>query len=1164
MAILTYLQSLGATHLFDFDNRGTLVADDLGNSVDPTNITGGNYTFELEPVCEGVTHSLDVIADTRNNTDGAIFDSRNDINSSNGAGNDTSIFDYNAGVRSVFIWCRQTEIQNPTAIYEQGGGSNNFAFMGGALITWQAADSGQPFLIVQSKSLAQANRSYFLTGIWEHYTQHLGAGNRILFYINGVLQGIFEGTGTDNFPGHGANITCGNSGDSLQSFAGTGLSSQTTDKNCNFLGMCNNVSLTQAQCREIFERTTFAEVTIPAGTVASQQTALDALSTNTYQDVNCAIRIIQATDATDYRLFVDQITFNADVNLEDISVQFVGTGILTLENTNGTVIQYTSTPPEVETTSTTYTGGGSIVVVNNTIRYKTNDTITNSTATKLVFDGSGTTYTVSGGSISEFENVSGNTVTVTLDSSATIPSTILETSGAIVVIAPPIEVNFTNLQAGSQVVVFQAGTQVEIFREDVSGTSSQWSEAYISDIDFDYTIQKAGFLPIRATGFTASNSILSFNVSQIEDRAYQASSGLIFGVDATIDTVLKTFSVSTATTVQNFYSFFIESFISESTLTNTTFPLSTNGPNSFSLNTGYEFDGQASIGFLSRDGLRYVDTSGNVTAIYSAIQSIGEATGLQGEYQQVEGVGVTDAKATGSFDQLIQVFGDATHGNFDYRDHLVLKYQANGFRESRSDVVATYGTLEDQLYIVAMGAQSIDGLVLGNPFVSGVTVTDHGAAPVSWDAGDGLKDYSITIEDSSSNSGDDILRWLNYNLSLDTVFQGKEPFNWPEMVLSTGSGFETSRGVVEGSTGATLKGVRVVRTGGTPHPDFLRFQADDGSYGIPIPQYTAVITNIEPNSRLQLYNVTTASEIFNGIVVTSTYSQDYLEGSSYSVGDTVRVRLTYASGLSAKINHQATVLASTGWSLIADQQDDQVYADFATDGSTITKFTADYVNDEVDLIVSTDFLASELYSWWVYNLSTEQGIREFFGGITAIDAANIKINDNTLSIYLDNTTSVTVKQSDVRRIFRGDSTGQAQYPVKEPTSGGGGIDVDWKQPVIDVSAAIKQALLSQIPQEMCLIKATVVNNNDMPLEAKILLEENEFYAQVVNNFYDSFSSKYTVSDKVLVDSYSKETGVVEWVFPQGATVKFFIKRLGINHVVTIPAQKEASLHDLLS
>lgn len=656
MAFTTYLQSLGSTHLFTLNNEGTLATDDLGNSSTPAYITGGNYTFQASPVCLGVSHSLRVEANIDNNQDGAVFINQNDINAG-------TPLEYESGARSLCLWARQDAIQNVTCIYEQGAQTNNFAFMGGAQITFQAADSGQPFLIVACKSLTQADRNYFLAGVWEHHTSHAGSGNRILFYVNGVIQGISEENGTDPFPFHGGDIVLGNTSETLKSFAETTLTTQTTAKNVNYLGMFNNISLTQAQCREIFERSTFANVTIAADTVANQQVALDNLTGTVYENTNCAIRIIQATDATNYRLFIDNITFNADPNLEDISIQFVGSGTLTVENTNGTSIKHTSTPIEVETTSTTYTGGGSIVVVNNTIRYFTPSTITNSTATKLVIETAGN-YEISGGTISSVENVSGGSVTILISNGAPTPT------------------------------------------------------------------------------------------------------------------------------------------------------------------------------------------------------------------------------------------------------------------------------------------------IIG----SGITLT------------------------------------------------------FPDQPIS--------------------------------------------------------ITNISAGSRMRIYNVTTGTETVNTVVLGTSYTSSYQEGTGYNDGDTVRVYLTK---LGKKEWVGDVIDTSNGFSVLAAQVDDDVYVALGIDGSTITKFQADYPNNEVDLIIGSDWTMAELYAWWANNLTTEDGIRNFFGGITAIDQANFKINTSIVDLYLDNTTNASYKQTDNRRFFRDTGTG---YPVRNPTTSGYGLDVVWRNTIliaqteggtsdlsfVDVKRAVRQAL----------------------------------------------------------------------------------------------------------
>jgi hypothetical protein len=358
MAIISYLQGLGATHLFTLDNVGTSTSDDLGNSSVPTNITGGTYSFQANPVCYGASHSVRTTASTSNATDGATFNNTGDINSN-------SALPYNSGTRTVILWFKQDAIQNVTCIYEQGGGANNFAFMGGAQTTFQAADAGEPFLIAATKDKAIANRAYFLAGVWEYHTQHSGSGNRVLFYANGVLQEIAEENGTATFPSHGGDVTLGNCGENLKSFAETTLTSQTTAKNCNYLGMYNNTSLTEAQCRSIFERMVIPEVVIAADTVANQQAALNALSGTTYQNVNCAIEIRQATDATDYTLTLNNITFVQNDNLRDIAVQYVGANTLTLINSNSNAVEV-STPDEkdLDGGTTILTGGGTINIVN--------------------------------------------------------------------------------------------------------------------------------------------------------------------------------------------------------------------------------------------------------------------------------------------------------------------------------------------------------------------------------------------------------------------------------------------------------------------------------------------------------------------------------------------------------------------------------------------------------------------------------------------------------------------------------------------------------------------------------------------------------------------------------------------------------------------------------
>lgn len=462
-----------------------------------------------------------------------------------------------------------------------------------------------------------------------------------------------------------------------------------------------------------------------------------------------------------------------------------------------------------------------------------------------------------------------------------------------IVVSP--SVDFSNLISGSQVVVFNTGTTTEVFRTNSSSTTE--TTGTIASGTYDYTIMRAGYVPIRVTGVSVTGPT-AVQAQQQVDRVYQASSGLTYGTTATLSGT--DFAVTTATTVQNWYSAWIEFWIAETALANKQFPISTFGPNSFSLDDDHEFT-SGSIQYLSRDGFRYVNSSSAVTASYCAILSNGVTAGLTAEYQQVSAAAPTDAQNTGNVDQVIQFFGDATHGNFDYSGYLKFKVQANGYREARSDVVDIYGTIEEQLYVINLTTNAIDGLTLGDPAATGITVTKE-TTPQSYDTGNGAKDYSITILDSGANSAETILRELNYNLSLDATYQGLDPFDWPEMVIDTGGNYETLRGIVESDGTPPLHGVFVTRDGTNPHPNFTRFQADDGTYGI-IP----VVANVSITDML-----TTGIARLQIIQDTARNASAWQATTAYSSGDKVLRTTGVGTENTAGLYFVATTAGTTG------------------------------------------------------------------------------------------------------------------------------------------------------------------------------------------------------------------------------------------------------------
>ena len=629
------------------------------------------------------------------------------------------------------------------------------------------------------------------------------------------------------------------------------------------------------------------------------------------------------------------------------------------------------------------------------------------------------------------------TVDITLSNTTLVAGDITSAGATVNLIAPSDDLTVTSNESGTLLQVFTTGTQTVL----ASTTGTTLTYTHSSDT-VDIVAQKAGFLPQRITGFALSGDVTQA-FTLIPDYNYDASHGLVYTTDASWSRANNELTVPTfGPTVRQVYSLMIDAFIAESSLLNTAFNLSMNGPTSLFLINDAEGATDGDIENMTGGGVRYLSSSDVVTAEFVGVQSQGVVAGSQPEYELGVGSAIADARTTGNVDEIIKAYGDSTHGNFDYRGNLQFKVQRNGYRQAEADVLASYGiaTLEPTLYIITLTMPEIPGLTLGDPGVTGLTLTDDSAAPVSWDAGDGAKDYSITITDTGSNSGEDILRWLNYNLSLDATFQGKDPFYWPEMVLDNGPAYETLRGILHDNPDV-IAGVRVIDGSGDPHPDFTRFQADDGTYGTPPTVATASITGILTGSKVRIYNVTTTTETYINTPGTS-YSATYTDGTTYTAGDVINVRVHKRGRLTFETT---VVAAASGWAVSANQLEDEVYTDLGIDGSTVTGFAADYVNNEVNVTVASNFNIADMYAWWSYNLESDDGIRNFVGGITAIDVGNFRINDALVDLYIDNTTATNLRQLDNRRIFRADGA----YPVK--SSGGGGIDVVWRNTVLTVA-----------------------------------------------------------------------------------------------------------------
>lgn len=665
--------------------------------------------------------------------------------------------------------------------------------------------------------------------------------------------------------------------------------------------------------------------------------------------------------------------------------------------------------------------------------------------------------------------------------------------------------------SGSTVRIFDTGTQT-LVDSTTSGTTLSASGVVGGSV-YDVTVTKPGYLNVRLTGITASDG-LTTTITQEVDFAYLASSGLTYETNADINTGAKEFSLTAASSVQNWYSFWIETWHTDPDFYNTDFPLQANGPYSIKLLNDYTMDDSTSIGYLNTGGIAYVDSSSVTTDFWMCLQTSGVPAGMTVKWEFSDGGTVQSAASTGDINQLVSIY--AGSGSTDYTGYCVLKVQgedgsSNLYNQVETDLVSQFGTLSDTLYVLGM-TPTDTGVDYSAPGGT-PTITDHGASPVTWHG----KSFSITIQ--SDLSGDNILRYLRHNATLTISAGSDDQFNWHDFIQPNGSGYKSVRGYVYGDTGATLKGVKVVTSGGDDHPDFNLFTADDGSTYTPAVSASISITGMPTatgaSTRLQIINYTASQAstwqattayaqgdvvlrttgvgtestaglymrattggtsggteptwdttvgnttadgtvtwttyavlYYDADPVTSSYSSTYVDGEEILAGETVKIRFAEMdAGTSFKTYSTSLVAASSGFSAAVDTTADSVYATWGLDGSSYdSTYSPDYVANYLILDTNTDFSGKSAGAYFCYLLTTSQGMYLFWGGMTLIDSGNIRINDSVLDMYFDESDGF-VKQTDSVRIFRDDGT----RPAIDPTTGGSGIEINWRVPVNVVS-----------------------------------------------------------------------------------------------------------------
>jgi hypothetical protein len=152
----------------------------------------------------------------------------------------------------------------------------------------------------------------------------------------------------------------------------------------------------------------------------------------------------------------------------------------------------------------------------------------------------------------------------------------------------------------------------------------------------------------------------------------------------------------------------------------------------------------------------------------------------------------------------------------------------------------------------------------------------------------------------------------------------------------------------------------------------------------PVLTSSITVTGAVTGTLIQLWDTIADEELYIG-------TGPYTWSEEYADDRTIRLRAMYCDEDSATIFKEETIgnitEASPAITYLLSQQEDNVYAANAIDGSTVTGITID--DDNLLIEVDTASISyPEIYAYETYWLATEDGIRDETRIITATDTAN--------------------------------------------------------------------------------------------------------------------------------------------------------------------------------
>jgi len=151
---------------------------------------------------------------------------------------------------------------------------------------------------------------------------------------------------------------------------------------------------------------------------------------------------------------------------------------------------------------------------------------------------------------------------------------------------------------------------------------------------------------------------------------------------------------------------------------------------------------------------------------------------------------------------------------------------------------------------------------------------------------------------------------------------------------------------------------------------------------------------------------TTMSILVEDGLQASDWSLSYTEGEEFFSGDTYDYRVMRQSTTTYYKPVDGTGIAgATGFTILLAQESWDDVEDWAWDSSTITKYTLDGTNIDIDITGSGTGAKTELVSWWASQLMTSAGMFNFWAAYVVESSASVKQDVSVVDVVIEKTSA---------------------------------------------------------------------------------------------------------------------------------------------------------------